>query len=185
MIGKVILTGGNKCPTCGKVFTAEAPLVPNTEDREFYGGRIKFFKEVHCDCGANYKLCIEKKFNSMQAEEELKVINMIIMNEGTPIIKEIEKTVDEKMAEAVKQAKEERGALPTLGQRQELKKQTILASIIDLDVKIDTLCLHTLKELQIMCRQRKLKVGTKDNKKKLAEKLLAYDPNLVVANPED
>jgi hypothetical protein len=184
MIGKVILTGGNKCPTCGKVFTAEAPLTPNTEDREFYGGRIKFFKEVNCDCGAHYKLCIEKKFDTVAVEEKLNVINMIIMSEGTPIMKQIEKTVDEKMAEAVKQAKDEKGSLPTLGQRQELKKQTILASIIDLDVKIDTLCLHTLHELQVMCRQKKIKVGTKDTKKKLAEKLLAADPNLVVANPE-
>ena len=41
MIGKVALAGGPKCPICGKEFKPEPPLIPNTEDREFYGGRVK------------------------------------------------------------------------------------------------------------------------------------------------
>ena len=185
MTGKVILTGGNKCPACGKVFTAEPPLIPNTMDREFYGGRIKFFKDVVCDCKARYRLCIERRYNSITSNEDLNVINMIVEQEGTPVMKHIEKTVDEKMVEMVKKATEEKGNLPTLGQRQEIKKQTILASIVDLDVKLATLDLHTLKELRTMCKQRKLKISTKDTKRQLEEKLLAYDPSLVVANPED
>jgi len=43
----------------------------------------------------------------------------------------------------------------------------------------------TVKELQIMCKRRKLRYYKKDNKRTLAETLLAYDPSLVVANPED
>lgn len=183
MKGRVILTGGNKCPTCGKTFEAEAPLTPNSENREFYGGRVKFFKDVECDCGAKYKLCIERKFNSLKAEDELTVINMIIEQEGTPIMKQVEKTVDEKVSELVKQATEEHGSLPTLKARQEIKTQTILASIVDVETKINTLTLHTIKELRIMCRQRKLKFSVTENKRALAEKLLAKDPSLVVANP--
>lgn len=79
MIGKVKLVGGNKCPTCGKEFLPTPPLRPNIEDREFYGGRIKFFKKVVCDCTAEYDLCIEKKYNSQKCEEEFNVINMILI----------------------------------------------------------------------------------------------------------
>ena len=66
----------------------------------------------------------------------------------------------------------------------EIKKQTILATIVDRDEKIKTLTAFTTKELQTMCKRRKLKFAKKDNKTQLAETLLAYDPSMVVANPE-
>ena len=36
-----------------------------------------------------------------------------------------------------------------------------------------------------MCRKRKISSNVNETKKKLAEKLLAHDPSLVVANPDD
>lgn len=193
MIGKVVLTGGNKCPTCGKVFTAEPPLIPNTIDREFYGGRIKFFKDVECDCLAKYKLCIEKKYNPITISEDLNVINMIVEKEGKPL----DEAAVEKLnmrREAERKAAEEKAAEAealaaegnyNLKRKNEAKKQKILATIIDKDKKIATLMVHTQHELQIMCKRRKLKFTMKDSKLELAETLLAYDPNMVVANPED
>lgn len=191
MIGRVTLAGGNKCPTCGKVFSAEQPLEPNIEDREFYGGRIKFFKNVDCDCTAKYRLCIEKKFNSLKAEEELAVINMIVLQPGIPL-EQLRKEEDAKRQEeaeakaleAVHKAVEEKGDIPTLQQRQEIKRQTILATVVDKDAKIETLTHLTTHELQVMCKKRKIKFAVRDSKVQLAEKLLADDPALVVANPQ-
>ena len=189
MIGKVVLTGSNKCPICGKEFTATPPLRPNVVDREFYGGRIKFFKEVSCDCRAIYDLCIERKFD--KGEDKLNVLNMIVLKEGTPLdqIKkeEMEKAQAEaeaKAIEAVHQAVEEKGDVPTLKQRQEIKRQTILATIVDKDEKIATLKTFTTKELRTMCKRRKLKFNVTESKEKLAERLLEYDPSLVVAHEE-
>lgn len=189
MIGKVILTGGNKCPICGKEFTATAPLRPNVKDREFYGGRIKFFKEVECDCKAKYDLCIEERYSL--GENKLNVINMIVLKEGVPLQElrrqEMEKAQAEaeaKAIEAVHQAVEEKGDVPTLKQRQEIKRQTILATIIDKDEKIATLKTFTTKELRTMCKRRKLKFNVTESKEKLAERLLEYDPSLVVAHEE-
>lgn len=189
MIGKVSLVGGNKCPICGKVFEATPPLIPNVEDREFYGGRIKFFKDVECDCTAKYKLCIEQKFGVDR--QELNVINMIVLKVGIPIeearrrqMAKVQEEAEAKAIEAVHQAVVEEGEVPTLKQRQEIKRQVVLATIVDKDEKIKTLTFHTIKELRAMCRHRKLKFAVTENKVKLAEKLLAYDPSLVVANPE-
>lgn len=190
MSERMILVGGNKCPTCGKIFKAEPPLVPNL-DREFYGGRVKFFKEVECDCQAKYKLCIERKFSYKTSEEELNVINMIIEKVGTPLevlrkqeMDKLQEQAEAKAIEAVHEAIVEGGNVPTLKQRQEIKQQTILATILDKDTKIETLCVHTIKELRIMCKRRKIKFNATEPKKALAEKLLAYDPSMVVANPE-
>lgn len=193
MIGKVVLTGGNKCPTCGKEFTAEAPLIPNTMDREFYGGRIKFFKDVECDCLAKYKLCIEKKFDPVAVEEKLNVINMIVEKEGKKLdeaaIEKLNRKREEERAEAQRKI-DEAEALAAEGnynikRKNEAKKQKILATIIDKDKKIATLMAHTQHELQVMCKRRKLKFANHDSKLELAETLLAYDPEMVVANPED
>ena len=191
MSERMILVGGNKCPTCGKIFKAEPPLVPNL-DREFYGGRVKFFKEVECDCQAKYKLCIERKFSYKTSEEELNVINMIIEKVGTPLevlrkqeMDKLQEQAEAKAIEAVHDAIVEGGNVPTLKQRQEIKQQTILATILDKDTKIETLCVHTIKELRTMCKRRKIKFNATEPKKALAEKLLAYDPSMVVANPED
>lgn len=192
MIGKVILTGGNKCPLCGKVFTAEPPLKPNIEDRSFYGGRVKYFKEVECDCTAIYNLCIERKFNHINSEEELNVINMIVIKEGKSLEEAkkekeeaIQKEAEAKAMEAVAQAIEEKGDLPTLKQRNEIKTQTILATIVDAETKLNTLCVYTTKELQTMLKHRKIKFNKRDNKRHLAEILLAKDPSVVVASPND
>lgn len=192
MIGKVQLAGGPKCPICGKEFSAEPPLTPNIEDREFYGGRVKFFKDVDCDCTAKYKLCISKSFNPMKGEEEFQVINMIVEKVGVPL-EQLRKEEDEKRQadaetkaiEAVHQAIEEKGEVPSLKQRQEIKRQTILATVVDKDAKIETLTHLTTHELQVMCKKRKIKFAVRDSKVQLAEKLLADDPSVVVANPND
>lgn len=192
MIGKVVLVGSNKCPICGKVFEAEPPLVPNVEDREFYGGRIKFFKEVECDCLAKYKLCIESKYNPLEVREELNVINMIVEKEGKNLdeaaLEKITRKREEERQrdmEKIEELEAKQEVSPRLKNRIELKKQKILATIVDKDAKIATLMVHTTHELQMMCKKRKLKYTTKDSKLELAETLLAYDQNLVVANPED
>ena len=191
MIGKVALAGGPKCPICGKEFKPEPPLIPNTEDREFYGGRVKFFKEVTCDCTARYKLCIEKRFNSINTEDELKVINMIVLKPGTSVEdakrqeeERLAQEAEQKTLEAVHKAFEEKGAIPTLKERDEIKKQVVLATIADPEEKINTLMQMTTHELQVMCKRRKLKYRVRDSKREIAELLLAYDPSLVVANPK-
>lgn len=192
MIGKVSLTGGNKCPICGTTFEATPPLKPNVEDREFYGGRVKFFKDVDCKCQAKYRLCIEKKYNSEKCEEELKVINMIVEKVGTTVKEQTRKEFAEikeeavaKAVEAIEEAVASGDKIPTLGERREIKKQTVLATIVDKDEKVKTLTAFTTKELQTMCKRRRLKFNKKDNKTKLAETLLAYDPSVVISNPED
>lgn len=189
MTGKVVLVGSNKCPICGKEFLPTPPLRPNTQDREFYGGRVNFFKEVDCDCTAKYDLCVERRFT--RGEDRLEVINMIVLKEGVPL-EELRKAENEKLqaeaeakaVEAVHEAVAEGGELPTLKQREEIKRQTILATIIDKDEKIKTLTTFTTKELRIMCKRRKLKCSATESKTVLAEKLLAYDPSMVIARPE-
>lgn len=187
MIGKVKLTGGNKCPICGEVFTATPPLRPNVTDREFYGGRVKFFKKVECTCDGEYDLCIEKKYNSAKCEEEFNVINMIVLKEGdeltahkrrfgfipTGINDNKEETVDvDKITEEVKQ---EAG---------EPLEPTVLAQIVDDRVKRETMNLLTIKELRGLCRDRKIEYKVIESKKELIAKLIEADPGLVVSNPE-
>ena len=191
MIGKVTLTGGNKCPVCGKDFFATPPLRPNIEGREFYGGRIKFFKKVECDCLGEYDLCIEKRYNAQKCEEEFNVINMIVIKEGTPLEELREQRAEQAFMEAGEKTKEdvakiteEQGYLPPLAVRKKIQKENVLATIVDLDTKIDTLCLHTIKELQTMCKKRKVKFSVRWTKKEYAKALLSNDPALVVANPE-
>lgn len=193
MIGKVILAGSNKCPTCGKEFDAKPPMKPNLEDKSFYGGRVGYFKDVECDCLAKYKLCIERRFNYKTSEEELKVINMIIEKEGKPLDEAAIEKLNRKREEERKVAEEKAAEVEalmaegnsTVKRRNEAKKQKILATIVDRDKKIATLMVHTQHELQVMCKRRKIKYAVKDSKLELAETLLAYDPNMVVANPED
>lgn len=186
MTGKVVLVGSNKCPICGTEFLATPPLRPNVADREFYGGRVNFFKEVDCKCEAKYDLCIERKFTN--GEDRLNVINMVVLKEGRPL-REIEEEkhraflerANQKAIEAIEEAKEKNEKLPTLKERQQIKRDMVLATIIDKDAKIDTLTHMTTDELRKMCKVRKIKYLTKDNKTTLAEKLLEKDPSLVVA----
>ena len=190
MTGKVVLVGSNKCPICGKEFLPIPPLRPNVSDREFYGGRIAFFKTVECDCKAKYDLCIEKRFTL--GEDRLEVINMIVLKEGIPLdelrkmeLEEAHEEAEAKAVEAVHQAIVEEGDVPTLKQRQEIKRQTILATIVDSEQKINTLTYLTIKELRTMCKRRRIKFNATENKRKLAEKLIADDPSLVIADPKD
>lgn len=183
------LVGSNKCPICGKEFYATPPLRPNVKDREFYGGRVKFFKEVECDCTAKYDLCIEKRVG--RDGEKTEVIDLIVLKEGVPLAQlkreqeaKVAAEAEQKAIEAVHQAIEEQGNVPTLKQREEIKKQTVLATIIDKDEKIKTLTTFTTKELRTMCKRRKLKFNATDSKVALAEKLLYYDPSMVVAHEE-
>lgn len=177
----VKLVGGSICPNCGKVFEAEAPLVPNTKNREFYGGRIKFFKDVDCDCEAKYRLCIESKFNSKEVVQELKVIDMIILAKGKTK-EEREKELQEKIEKETKDKIHERfesGSAPTQNEREKIKNEVVLANVVDLKTKIETLCFHTKMELQAMCKRERIKYSVDDNKEKLAKKLLLKNPNLV------
>lgn len=175
------MTGkGNKCPICGKEFEATPPLVPNTTDREFYGGRIKFFKEVDCDCTARYKLCIEQRYNRAETKEELNVIDMIVLKEGIPNEERYKN-----MAQKIIHERFEEGKTPTKREREEIRKEVVLANILDLDTKVQTLCMHTLTELQLICRANKVKYTEKMNKTQIAKLLLAKNPNLVEANPQD
>lgn len=192
MIGKVILAGSNKCPICGKEFKPTPPLRPNTEDREFYGGRVKFFKQVQCNCEAEYDLCIEKRYDSLKEDETLSVINMIVLKEGTPLDELWKKREEEAKAAAeikamdiIHEAIQNNGKIPSVAEREEIKKQTVLATVLDKDEKMQTLMQLTTKELQTMCKRRKLHITKKYSKKQLAETLIAYDPTVVIANPED
>lgn len=183
------LVGSNKCPTCGKEFLPIPPLRPNVKDREFYGGRVKFFKEVECDCRAKYDLCIEER-ETMDGKKQ-SVIDMIVLADGRPLEvvaeekkQEAQAASDQRAQEAIEDAIFAAGDSPKLSQRNEIKKQQILATIVDRDAKIATLMAYTTHELQSMCRRRKLRVQARWNKKQIAETLLAYDPSVVVANPE-
>jgi len=179
---------GDTCPVCGKKHLPTPPLKPNL-DKEFFGGRVSFLKDVTCDCTAEYELCIERRF--YYGEDRLDVIGMQEKKKGIPM-EEVRKQeqarvtaeAEAKAIEAVRQASEENGEVPTLKQRQEIKRQVVLAAVPGLEEKIRTLTLMTQRELRIMCKRRKIKYAVTETKQKLAEKLLEYDPSLVVENPE-
>ena len=184
------LTGkGNVCPYCGKEFCATQPLTPNVTDREFYGGRVKFFKDVVCDCTAEYRLCIEPKYDAKEAKNVLKVIDMIVLKEGLTKEEREKKAEDEinKKIETETQAQIhsifQNGKMLSLKERQNIKKEVVLANIVDLDTKIETLCMHTQAELLLMCRMNKVKCSDRMSKKEIAKALLVKNPNLVEANP--
>ena len=186
---KITLTGtGNKCPVCGKVFEPTPPLLPNVTMREFYGGRVKFFKDVDCDCTGKYKLLIEQRFDYREEQNSLKIIDMIVLKEGLPAEeKKLEEDVREELS-MTKEELEETKPMMSLQERtaikNEIKIRNVLATIVDADVKVETLCYHTLAELQTMCKRRKLPFTKKMNKVELARMLIAYDPSLVSPNPE-
>lgn len=187
---KITLTGnGNKCPICGKEFLPTPPLIPNVELKEFYGGRIKFFKDVDCDCTGKYRLLIEQRFEPKEGANSLKVIDMIVLKEGLPAEeKKLEEDVREELTMTPEELKEIK-PLPSLAERQairnQMKVQTVLATIVDADTKIETLCYRTLAELQTMCKRRKIPMTKKMGKVELARMLIAYDPSLVSPNPKD
>lgn len=182
---KEVLAGtGDKCPFCGKEYKALPPLVPNTQRREFYGGRIKFFKEVDCDCGARLNLLIERRYNSKLSSDELYVIDSIILKKGkTKEEVEAEKNdLVEKMVEERIHKEFENGRVPSMQEREAIRKETVLATIVDLDTKVEALCMMTRLELQALCQKNKVKFVERDSKEKIARRLLAVNPNLVSAD---
>ena len=126
-----------------------------------------------------------------KCEEEFNVINMIVLKEGRPI-EEIEREkhealeieANQKALEAIEKAREEGGRSPSLKERQEIRREVVLATIIDKDAKMAALTHMTVKELRRMCKLRKIKYLATENKTTLAEKLLVYDPAVVVPNPK-
>lgn len=224
------LTGKkNVCPVCGKVFSIAPPLVAYTNKEygeEFYGGRVKFTKEVVCKCTARYKELIERKLGP--DGELFEIIDMVILkpgikldSEGYPIIdaklkevkekpkaelkdeskEEVEPKTDEETDEAdedeaeeeSKDESEEESQTPrtTLKngvtrmlrpeQRKMLRQEAVLATVVDLDSKIETLTHLTMKELKTMCKRRKVPFGLSPTKQSLARRLLLNNPELVVA----
>ena len=182
------LTGtGNKCPVCGKEFFPTPPITPNLKEKEFYGGRVSFFKTVDCDCTAKYRLCIDKKYDNKEGRDVFRVIDMEVLQEGIPLDElAVENRVREELQGNDTPTRESAVSITEkLATKDALKKQAVLATIVDLDTKIETLCYHTVAELKTMCKRRKLRYTNRDSKAELARTLLAYDPSLVRPNPED
>jgi ribonuclease P protein component len=138
----------NICPVCGKVFVVEPPVIPNKaplEEREqFYGGRVHFFKDLVCDCTAEYKALIEKKL--VGCEEQLNIIDMIIEKEGVPLddlarqkLKEAEEMGVQKALQAVHEAIQNNTVMPTITERNKIKRQirAILAKELDMNSSFD------------------------------------------------
>lgn len=161
----MILTHSNTC-SCGKEFDTSGTLIPNVKDREMYGGRVNFFKEVKCDCGKEYILLIEKNF-SYDSGIGMKIIDMIDMtNEKEyPVetlkgrLKPKEKVLEEK--------------IDTIEHR--------LTTIVERDVQVEALKTRTMKELQALCRENKVKFKVTESRLALINKLLDANPSLVVA----
>ncbi len=174
------LTHGNICPICGKEWKAEGDLIPNTKDKEFYGGRVSFFKEVVCDCKTKYNLCIETKQDRM-GHKAYPVIDMIIEADA-----ETMKSIEEAEARKVKYdiIQKNGETYMTKEQKQEAKIQNVLATVIDKDTKIEKLLELTTNELRAIAKKRHVKFKVTESKQALAEKLLASDPSLVVAQQD-
>lgn len=171
------LTHGNKCPVCGKEWEAEGNLVPNTKDREFYGGRIKFFKDVTCDCNTKYTLFIGKK--DTNEGYKYPVIDMMLRDVTDDVIKSLEEAEEKKIKYDI--TTKDGNVYESKAQKNEVERATILATIIDKDTKLAKLEELTLKELREQLKRRKIKFMVTESKRVLAEKLLAKDPNVVVA----
>ena len=164
----MILTHGDKCE-CGKEFDTEGTLIPNIKDREFYGGRVNFFKEVTCDCGKEYVLCIEKKFDALEGFG-LKIIDMIDVTKENPL---------ETFKGLVRPKKEEKVSKVVD------TSEHVLTKVVSRELQVETLKLRTMKELQTLCKEKKVSWRVTDSKAKLIDKLLEADPSLVVANPKE
>ena len=161
------LTHSSKCE-CGNEFTVDAPLIPNVKDREFYGGRINFFKEVKCDCGKEYVLCIEKSFSS-QDGFGLNIVDMIdTTDEAAPLetlkgrVKPVEKKEEEKIDTS----------------------ERTLTTVVSRELQVEKLKLLTMNELHTLCKQNKIKFKVTESKATLIDRLLDNNPSLVVAAPE-
>jgi len=148
------LLHGRICPECGKEWEAEGDLVPNVKDREFYGGRIKFFKEVICDCDKRYVLLIGRK-DTREGTIEYPVID-IAYNDGDL-------------------------GLESLKNEHKTLEQNVLSAMVDIDVKRQKLSQLTANQIRKALTDRGIKFKVKDSKTDLIKKLLEKDPNVVVA----
>ena len=161
----MILTHSKKCE-CGKEFDTFGNLIPNVKDKEFYGGRISFFKEVTCDCGKEYILLIEKYFDHKEGMA-MRIIDMIDMTDETSYpINTIQKKVKPKEKE--------------LEDRIDTVEHT-LTKVLTRETQVEALKTRTQKELQDLCREHKIKFKITESKLTLIDKLLDAIPDLVVA----
>lgn len=160
------LTHGNKCE-CGKEFDASGTLIPNVKDREFYGGRIDFFKEVKCECGKEYAICISKKWDN-EGGLKLDIIDMVDITKENPIesLRRRPKPIEQRLEEKINTV------------------EHTLTTIVSREAQVETLKLRTMHELQKLCREHKVKFKVTESKLTLINKLLDEVPSLVVANPE-
>lgn len=162
------LTHGNRCPKCGKSWEVSGEMQPNTYDRDFYGGRVKFFQEVKCNCDTEYVLCIARVPDPRKGEKYV-VIDMVDISKENPF-KSLEKKIAKKKEEQKKES--------------ELNEH-VLTTLVTKEMQIKRLEICTQNELQTLCKLHKVKMGRGDSKYKLIERLLEAVPNLVVANPND
>jgi len=165
----MILT--KKC-SCGiedpeRIFNTDGTLIPNVRDKEFYGGRVNFFKEVKCDCGREYILLIEKNF-SYDGGMGFNIIDMVDIT-------------DEKEYPFETLKKRQKPKEKVLEERIDTVEHT-LTTVINKEVKVEKMKLLTMKELQTLCRENKLKFKVTESKLSLIDKLLEANPNLVIAS---
>lgn len=161
----MILTHSSKCE-CGKEFDTDGTLIPNVRDKEFYGGRINFFKEVKCDCGKEYILLLEKYFD-YKVGMGMRIVDMIDMaNEKEYPLETLKKRLKPKEK--------------VLEERIETVEHT-LTKVVEREVQVEALKTRTMKELQTLCREHKIKFKVTESRLALINKLLDAVPNLVVA----
>lgn len=170
------LVHGKKCPQCGQEFDTTGHLIPNTKDKEFYGGRVHYFKEVRCNCGIEYLLLIEKKYDAIEGMKYT-VIDMADITKKNPF----------KTYEGVIPFKNETDAKENTPEEPKPIDTTphVLTTVMSKEEQVQRLELCTLHELQTLCKLHKVKQGRGDSKYKIIERLLAAVPNLVVPNPKN
>lgn len=150
------LLHGNQCPRCMKVWEANGDLIPNTKDRDFYGGRVKFFKKVICDCDQKYVLLIGMK--DTNKGREYPVID----------IAEFETTQE----------------LKSINDEKTLLERKILSAQTDVQTKMNRLSKMTAFELRQTLEEKGIEIKTPMNRKQMAKKIIDADPNSVIAQLE-
>lgn len=171
------LTHGNECPLCFKRWEAKGNLIPNTKDRDFYGGRVKFFKDVVCDCNTKYTLCIGMKDRD-DGGKEYPVIDMIIKASAEEM-----KSIQEAQAKKLNyQIMQKNGDIyKSKAEKEAEAREKVLVTIVDRDTKIEKLKELTTNEIRAQLKKRNVKFKVTEPKEILVERLLAKDPNVVVA----
>ena len=158
------LLHSKQCPNCRRGFKPEGELIPNTYDKDFYGGRIHFFKEEKC-CGKNFILLIETK--ETEEGKQYTIVDTVDVTKQNPF-----ETFKKRIAPRRIQ---EREVIPL--------EEHVLTTVLSRESQIKRLELCTMHELEVLCKLHKVKRGRGDSKLKIIERLLTAEPNLVVANP--